>query len=66
MYSINYTFPDAKKNPEMCRKLEEECPSWLNFMPQRGITLFEAISIIFHLTHLSGRTLHLMSKIVWR
>jgi hypothetical protein len=27
MYSIfYYTFPDAKKNPEMCRKLEEECP----------------------------------------
>jgi hypothetical protein len=43
MYSINYTFPDAKKNPEMCGKLEEECNSLLSFMPQRGITLFEAI-----------------------
>jgi hypothetical protein len=29
-----YTFPDTKKNPEMCtRKLGEECPGWLNVMP---------------------------------
>jgi hypothetical protein len=37
-----YTFPDAKKNPEMYRKLEEECLTWLNVMPQRGIAFVQS------------------------